>query len=42
MALKPLALIALFGSARLIAYVLNRVMPPSKFKTWLFQEKGPL
>jgi hypothetical protein len=41
-ALKPLALILLFGIARLLAIGLHRVMKPGRLKDWLFQDKGPL
>ncbi len=39
---KPLFLIALFGTARLVAYGVKRVLPPGKLKRILFHETGPL
>lgn len=38
--LKPLALIALFGSARLIAWAVFRLMPDSRLKRALFFDDG--
>lgn len=39
---KPLMLIALFGTARLAAMGLKRVLPPGKLKRVLFHDAGPL
>jgi hypothetical protein len=37
---KPLFLLLLFGSARLLAWGIVRVLPDGRFKRWLLTERG--
>lgn len=40
LALKPLALIALFGAARILAIVIMRMVPPGKVRDFLMRDDG--